>query len=49
MEKIALTEKEIDLIMAMRDYKKSYPNGYPELLWYIEQLFHELLDPNEEN
>ena len=44
MEKIALTEKEYDLIMSIRNYKKSYPNGYPEILWYIERLFNELLD-----
>ena len=44
MEKIALTEKEYDLIMSIRNYKKSYPNGYPEIRWYIERLFNELLD-----
>ena len=44
MEKIELTEKEYDLIMSIRNYKKSYPNGYPEILWYIERLFNELLD-----
>ena len=44
MEKIALTEKEYDLIMSIRNYKKSDPNGYPEILWYIERLFNELLD-----
>lgn len=52
MEKVTLTEKEYDLIMSIRNYKKSYPNGYPEILWYIERLFNELLDEmdnNEEN
>ena len=48
MEKVTLTEKEYDLIMAIRNYKKSYPNGYPEILWYIERLFNELLDGREE-
>lgn len=48
MEKVTLTEKEYDLIMAIRNYKKSYPNGYPEILWYIERLFNELLDEREE-
>ena len=48
MEKVTLTEKEYDLIMAIRNYKKSYPNGDPEILWYIERLFNELLDEREE-
>lgn len=42
-EKIELTEKEIDLIMAIRNYKSSYPNGYPEIRWYIEKFFNELM------
>ena len=29
MEKIKLTDSEFDLIMAIRNYQKSYPNGYP--------------------
>lgn len=43
MEKVKLTEKEFDLIMAIRNYKNSYPNGYPEIRWYIEKLFNELM------
>ena len=43
MEKLKLTDKEFDLIMAIRNYKNSYPNGYPEIRWYIEKLFNELL------
>lgn len=43
MEKVKLSSKEYDLIMAIRNYKKSYPNGYPEVLWYIERLFNELI------
>ena len=43
MENLKLSEKEFDLIMAIRNYKKSYPNGYPEILWYIEKLFNELI------
>ncbi len=49
MEDIKLTEKEIDLITTIRNYRRSYPNGYPELLWYLERLFYELLDPEENN
>ena len=43
MEIVKLSSKEYDLIMAIRNYKKSYPNGYPEVLWYIERLFNELI------
>lgn len=49
MEKVTLTDKEYDFIMAIRNYRKSYRNGYPEIQWYIEKLFYELLDPFEEN
>ncbi|MCX4291506.1 MAG: ArsR family transcriptional regulator [Odoribacter sp.] len=48
MKTAALTEEGYDLIMAIRNYKKSYSDGYPEILWYIERLFNELLDCEEE-
>ena len=41
--KVNLTEKEFDLIMTIRNYKNSYPNGYPEIRWHIEKLFNELI------
>jgi hypothetical protein len=34
--------------MAIRNYGKSYPDGYPEIRWYIERLFNELIDEAEE-
>ena len=43
-EKIKLTEKEEDLIRAIRNYRKSYPNGYPQMLYFIQQLVVELTD-----
>ena len=43
-EKIELTEKEEELIRAIRNYRKSFPNGYPELLYYIQQLVDEMTD-----
>ena len=43
-EKIKLTEKEEDLIRAIRNYRKSYPNGYPQMLYFIQQLVDELTD-----
>lgn len=46
-----LTEKEEELICAIRNYRASFPNGYPELLWYCQQLFDNLVDmpPSVEN
>lgn len=43
-EKIELTEKEEELICAIRNYQKSFPNGYPQMLYYIQQLVDELTD-----
>ena len=43
--KILVNEKEADLIAAIRNYVKSYPDGYPELLDYAQRLFDELVYP----
>lgn len=43
-EKIVLTEKELELIRAIRNYQKSYPNGYPQMVYYIQQIVDELID-----
>lgn len=43
-----LTDNEKELILAIRNYKKSYPNGHPNLLFYAQQLFDELIDVNIE-
>ena len=48
MEILKLTDKEFDLIMAIRNYGKSYPDGSPEIRWYIERLFNELMAEAEE-
>ena len=37
-----LTEEEAELIKAIRDYKRSYPNGHPQLLFYAQKLFDEM-------
>ena len=39
-----VTEKEADLIEAARNYVNSYPDGHPELLWYAQELFDELVE-----
>ena len=40
-----VSELEADLIAAIRNYVKSYPDGYPELLDYAQRLFDELTYP----
>ncbi|MCD8296024.1 MAG: ArsR family transcriptional regulator [Prevotella sp.] len=44
MKETELTEKELELIYAIRNYRNSYPNGHPELLWYAQQIFDKLVE-----
>ena len=45
--KIAVSEKEYELLEAIRNYNKSFPDGYPQLLWYAQELFDQMLrQPN---
>ena len=39
-----LTEKEKELIEAIRNYRKAFPNGQEALTYYIQQLVAELMD-----
>ena len=43
MESMKVTEQEKELIEGIRNYNKSYPDGYPELLWYLQQLFDSMV------
>ena len=48
MEKRALTEKEWELIEAIRNYKNSQHNPSQQLEWYVLKLFENLMyDDNE--
>lgn len=40
---MAVTEEEEELLAAIRNYNKSFPDGYPELLWYAQRLFDNML------
>jgi len=40
----SLTSEEAELIDAIRNLVKSYPNGYKELLYYTTKLFEEMID-----
>ncbi len=42
-----LNEREAELIEAIRNYRQSFPDGYPQLLWYAQELFDGLVDMPE--
>ncbi len=39
-----ISEKEWELIQAIRNYQRAYPNGAKSLIAYIEELIGGLLD-----
>ncbi|MBD5279085.1 MAG: ArsR family transcriptional regulator [Bacteroides sp.] len=39
-----LSKQEEELIAAIRNYRKGYPDSYPNLLFYAQQVFDELTD-----
>ena len=41
---IKVSQDEEELIKAIRNYCDSYPNGYPELLDYAQDLFDRMTD-----
>lgn len=42
--RVTLTESEFDFIETVRNYKRGYPNGEPELRWALNRMLAELLD-----
>lgn len=42
--KIEVTADEEELIAAIRNYKKSFPRGDPQLKWYAIQVFDRLIE-----
>jgi hypothetical protein len=42
--RIEVTPEEEELIAAIRNYCKTYPDGYPELLIYAQRLFDIMTD-----
>ncbi len=40
---VEVTKEEEELLTAIRNYNKSFPDGYPELLWYAQRLFDNIL------
>lgn len=41
---LELTEKEYDLIETVRNYKRSYPLGEPQLRWALRVMLEELIE-----
>ena len=39
-----VTSEEEELILAIRNYCDSYPDGYPELLDYTQDIFERMTD-----
>lgn len=44
MMTMKVTKEEEELLAAIRNYVKSFPNGDPELRWYAEKLFDIMMD-----
>ena len=42
-ELMEVTSDERELLEAVRNYNKSFPDGYPELLWYAQELFDNMV------
>lgn len=42
--KVELSDDEEELIAAIRNYRASFPDGHPQLLWYAVQCFDKLVD-----
>jgi len=47
MQKILLTDTELELIEAIRNFKKTKHNPSIELEWYINKLFDKLMYEEE--
>ena len=41
--KVTVSEEEYELLEAIRNYNKNYPDGYPQLMWYAQELFDNML------
>ena len=42
-EWMEVTFEEKELLESIRNYNRSFPDGYPELLWYAQELFDNLV------
>jgi hypothetical protein len=42
-EMMEVTPEERELLESIRNYNRSFPNGYPEILWDLQQLFDSMV------
>ncbi|MBQ3844418.1 MAG: hypothetical protein II817_05485 [Bacteroidales bacterium] len=42
-ETMEVTREERDLIEAIRNHNRAFPNGHKELMWYAQNLFDDLI------
>lgn len=42
--KIVLTDQEAELIEGIRNYRRSYPNGSRDYIFYLRELFEDMLE-----
>ena len=42
-EMMEVTPEERELLERMRNYNRSYPNGYPQLLWDLQEFFDKMV------
>ena len=42
-EWMEVTYEEKELLESIRNYNRSFPDGYPELLWYAQELFDNIV------
>ena len=42
-EWMEVSYEEKELLESIRNYNRSFPDGYPELLWYAQELFDNLV------
>ena len=42
-EMMEVTPEERELIESIRNYNKSFPDGYPQLRWFAQELFDNML------
>ena len=38
-----VSEEEEELLAAIRNYNRTYPDGYPQLMYYAQMLFDNML------
>jgi len=42
-ELMEVTPEERELLESIRNYNKSFPDGYPQLLWFAQELFDNMI------